>query len=100
MYPAGAVESLINTLRLPCQVMRQGDQYVHVSAVMSAAGIEEGPHRCPKGLRHGYAIHALSKAVPLNLVSKWMGHAKMETTAIYANAVGEEQQNIAARMWT
>ena len=72
----------------------------HVSAVMSAAGIEEGPHRCPKGLRHGYAIHALSKAVPLNLVSKWMGHAKMETTAIYANAVGEEQQNIAARMWT
>jgi site-specific recombinase XerD len=72
----------------------------HVSAVMRAAGIEEGPHRCPKGLRHGYAIHALSKAVPLNLVSKWMGHAKMETTAIYANAVGEEQQNIAARMWT
>ena len=23
----------------------------------------------------------------------------METTAIYADAVGEEQQNIAARMW-
>jgi hypothetical protein len=23
----------------------------------------------------------------------------METTAIYANAVGEEQQSIAARMW-
>jgi hypothetical protein len=33
-------------------------------------------------------------------VSKWMGHAKMETTAIYCNAVGEEQQTIAARMWT
>ncbi len=48
----------------------------HVNAVMSAAGIEEGPHRCPKGLRHGYAIHALSKAVPLNLVSKWMGPCK------------------------
>jgi hypothetical protein len=29
-----------------------------------------------------------------------MGHAKMETTAIYCNAVGEEQQTIAARMWT
>jgi integrase/recombinase XerD len=60
----------------------------------------EGPHRCPKGLRHGYAIHALSKGVPLNMLSKWMGHAQMETTAIYANAVGEEQQSIAARMWT
>jgi len=50
-------------------------------------------------LRHGYAIHALSKGVPLNMVSKWMGRAKMETTAIYCNAVGEEQQSIAARMW-
>jgi hypothetical protein len=26
------------------------------------------------------------------MVSKWMGHAKIETTAIYCNAVGEEQQ--------
>jgi len=71
----------------------------HVTAVMSAAGIPDGPHRCPKGLRHGFAIYALSKGVPLNMVSKWMGHAKMETTAIYCNAVGEEQQTIAARMW-
>jgi integrase len=70
-----------------------------VTAVMIAAGIPDGPHRCPKGLRHGYAIHALSKNVPLNMVSKWMGHSQMETTAIYANAVGEEQQSIAARMW-
>jgi hypothetical protein len=37
--------------------------------------------------------------VPLSMVSKWMGHSWMETTAIYANAVGEEQQSIAARMW-
>jgi integrase len=71
----------------------------HVTGVMKTAGIPEGPHRCPKGLRHGYAIHALSKNVPLNMVSKWMGHSQMETTAIYANAVGEEQQSIAARMW-
>lgn len=70
-----------------------------VKTVMIEAGIEDGPHRTPKGLRHGYAIHALNKNVPLNMVSKWMGHSKMETTAIYANAVGEEQQTIAARMW-
>lgn len=71
-----------------------------ITAVMVAAAIPEGPHRCPKGLRHAYAIHALSKNVPLNMVSKWLGHAQMETTAIYANAVGEEQQAIAAQMWT
>ena len=71
-----------------------------VTSVMQQAGILEGPHRVPKGLRHGYAIHALNKGVQLNLVSKWMGHAKLETTAIYANAVGEEQWSIAERMWT
>ena len=71
-----------------------------VKAVMRAAAIPDGPHQSSKGLRHGFAIHALSKGVPLNMVSKWMGHAKLETTAIYCNAVGEEQQTLAARMWT
>ena len=67
---------------------------------MQQADIAAGPHRVPKGLRHGYAIHALNKGVPLNMLSKWMGHSIMEITAIYANAVGAEQQAIAARMWS
>lgn len=71
----------------------------HVKAVMQAAGIE-GPHASPKGLRHGYGVAAISATVPLNLLSKWMGHAAIETTAIYANALGEEQRSIAGRMWT
>ena len=70
-----------------------------VKEVMRDAGIEDGPHACPKGLRHGYGIHAMSSGVPLNMLSKWMGHASLEVTAIYANALGEEQQEIAARMW-
>jgi integrase/recombinase XerD len=28
-----------------------------------------------------------------------MGHATLEVTAIYANALGAEEQGIAARMW-
>jgi site-specific recombinase XerD len=70
-----------------------------VMEVMQAAGIPAGPHRCPKGLRHGYGVHAISSGVPLNMLCKWMGHASMETTAIYANALGAEEQGIAARMW-
>ena len=31
---------------------------------------------------------------------KWLGPATTETAANYADAVGEEQQNIAARRWT
>jgi integrase/recombinase XerD len=71
----------------------------HVKAVMDAAGIPDGPHRSPKGLRHGYGVHAIGSGVPLNMLSKWMGHATLEVTAIYANALGIEEQGIAARMW-
>ena len=70
-----------------------------ISEIMRAADIPAGPHRCPKGLRHGYGIHAISSGVPLNMLRKWMGHASIETTAIYANAVGAEEQSTAARMW-
>jgi integrase/recombinase XerD len=67
---------------------------------MQQADITAGPHRVPKGLRHGYAINALHKGVPLTMRSKWMGHSIMDMTAMYANAVGEEPQAIAARMWS
>ena len=69
-----------------------------VHAVMEEAGLS-GPHACPKGLRHGFRVAAVSAGVPLNLVQRWLGHAQLSTTAIYANAVGEEEQSIAARMW-
>ena len=70
-----------------------------VTEVIAAAGIPDGPHACPKGLRHGFGVHAVSRGIALNMVQKWLGHAQLSTTAIYANAVGEEEQNIAARMW-
>jgi len=71
-----------------------------VKEVLAAAGIADGPHNTPKGLRHGYGVHALNSTVPLNMLSKWMGHASLEVTAIYANALGEEEHSIAARMWS
>jgi integrase/recombinase XerD len=70
-----------------------------VQHVIKAAGIMEGPHACPRDLRHGFGVQALGKGIPLNMLQKWLGHAQMSTTAIYANAVGEEEQSIAARMW-
>ena len=42
--------------------------WMKVKAVMGAANIAEGVHRTPKGLRHAYAINALDKGVPLNMV--------------------------------
>jgi integrase len=69
-----------------------------VEEVMQAAGIE-GLQASAKGVRHAYAIECLQKGIPLNLVSKWLGHASLTTTAIYANALGEEERTIAARLW-
>ena len=69
-----------------------------VDEVMIAAGISGLPATA-KGIRHAFAIACLEKQIPINMVSKWLGHARLETTAIYANALGQEERNIAARLW-
>ena len=70
-----------------------------VKPVMILAGIPDAPHRSPKGLLHGFGINATVNGVPLHMVQKWMGHAQFSTPVIYANAVGKEERDIAARMW-
>jgi integrase/recombinase XerD len=69
-----------------------------VKEVMEAASIC-GLYASPKGVRHGFGIKATTSEIPLNMTQKWMGHARLETTAIYANAVGPEERKIAERMW-
>lgn len=61
-----------------------------VKRVMIEAHIPDAPHRSPKGFRHGFGINATVNGVPLHMVQKWMGHAQLSTTAIYADAVGKE----------
>ena len=75
---------------------RQG--YNVIKRIMEIAEIE-GVQASPKGLRHGFAIACLDKGLPLNMVQKWMGHASIETTAIYANATGKEERSLLAKLW-
>lgn len=70
-----------------------------VCAVMEAAGIA-GLHATPKGLRHGFGIKAVVSQVPLNMCQKWLGHSQLATTAIYADATGPEEKQLAERMWS
>lgn len=70
-----------------------------VKTVMSTASIGPGPHMTPRGLRHGFGLHAIRCGVPLNLVQRWLGHASLATTAIYLQAMGDEERAIASRMW-
>jgi site-specific recombinase XerD len=32
-------------------------------------------------------------------IQRWMGHARLETTAIYASVLGEEERILARRTW-
>jgi integrase/recombinase XerD len=69
-----------------------------VKGAMLEAGVFGRP-ACPRGLRHGFGVGTLQASVPLNLVQRWMGHARISTTAIYADASGDEEAAFAARFW-
>ena len=47
----------------------------------------------------GFGVAAVSAEIPLNFVQRWLGHAQLSTTAIYADAIGAEEKKIASRMW-
>jgi len=69
-----------------------------VKAVMREARIE-GPHAMPKGLRHGFGVANAEENVPMPTTQKWLGHAKLETTAIYQEVAGREEAALARRLW-
>jgi len=73
--------------------------YRLVKDCMASAGIKGGM-ASPKGLRHGFAVACLAQKIPLPTVQKWLGHARMETTAIYLEVSGDEERELAKRLWT
>lgn len=73
--------------------------YLWVKDMMTIARIPKGPHQCPKGLRHGFGVHAVLSRVPETAIQEWMGHERLSTTAIYVRTVGLDQRRLAKRMW-
>ncbi len=69
-----------------------------VKLAMRCAAID-GSAASPKGLRHHFGLMAATARVPPSLIQRWMGHAKLETTMIYLDAVGGEERGFAERMW-
>lgn len=75
--------------------LRTASRYVKGAMIKSDIS---GQQSSAKGLRHGFAVYAVSK-VPITLVKKWLGHARLETTEIYLSVVGLEEREMAKRMW-
>jgi site-specific recombinase XerD len=69
-----------------------------IKAAMSECKIV-GRAACPRGLRHSFGVGTLQAGVPLNLVQRWLGHSRISTTAIYADASGPEERTFARRFW-
>ncbi len=113
--PVPVPDSLIDTLELVHGIRKalrgkkgQGDQplwswgrtqaYKHIKSIMASAGIQ-GPHATPKGLRHGFGVKAAAETRQPRVVQKWLGHRDLNTTAIYMDVQGDEERELAARMW-
>ena len=54
-----------------------------VSACEQAGQLAPGRKIATHTLRHSYARHLLTNGVPINYLSRWLGHANLGTTLIY-----------------
>jgi len=105
--PSSLIRELVSTFAIdphaPCErrlwQVTRGTGYGWIKDMMMEAKIPPGPHQSPKGLRHGFAVHALLCGVSLTQLQLWMGHADIAVTAIYTRATGPEERKIAQRMW-
>jgi integrase/recombinase XerD len=70
----------------------------YVKAVMETAGVRKSL-ATPKAARHAFGVNAIQTGVALNVLQRWMGHARIETTAIYADVLGKEERALAQRTW-
>ncbi|MEQ1698188.1 MAG: tyrosine-type recombinase/integrase [Hyphomicrobiaceae bacterium] len=70
-----------------------------VKRAMAHAGIS-GRGACPRGLRHSFGVGTLQAGVPITLLQRWLGHARLSTTEIYTNVVGPEEIAFASLFWS
>lgn len=74
--------------------------WARVKGVCAAAGVPEAV-RMPKAFRHTFGIEgAAHVGVPLGTIKRWLGHARLESTLVYTDAVGAEERALAERMWS
>ena len=58
--------------------------------------ISTGKHISTHTLRHSYARHLLMNGIPINYLSRWLGHSSIQTTLIYLELVPDPTGSLAA----
>ena len=57
--------------------------------------IAPGKHISTHTLRHSYARHLLLNGIPINYLSRWLGHSSIQTTLIYLEVVPDPSGSLA-----
>ena len=63
---------------------------------IDAGQLERGRRVGTHTLRHSYARHLLLNGIPLNYLSRWLGHASIQTTLIYLELVPDPSGSLAS----
>jgi site-specific recombinase XerD len=78
------------------------DKYIRalMARLAAAAGIEKRVH--PHGLRHTHAVELAAEGVPVNAISRQLGHANSAVTARYLDQIAPAQviEALQRRNWT
>jgi integrase len=69
-----------------------------VKYVMARAGVH-GPAARPKAFRHGFGTGNVQAGIPITLLQRWLGHARLSTTAVYTDVSGSEEYQFAKQYW-
>lgn len=69
--------------------------------VQQIMGLTRNPNHLanPRSLRHAFGADAALRQIPLTLIKRWMGHARLETTEIYTSLTGEQERELAKLTW-
>ena len=63
---------------------------------IDAGQLDHGRHVGTHTLRHSYARHLLLNWIPLNYLSRWLGHASIQTTLVYLEWVPDPAGSLAS----
>lgn len=69
-----------------------------IKAVMKKADIE-GAQATAHGLRHSFVIAHQQIKTPPNMIQQWLGWASTDMLGVYGQALGEEERELAAKLW-
>lgn len=86
--------ALFVTERAPHRMSIAQIRYI-IKRVARKASIESNVY--PHKLRHTFAMSLLNNGAPLELIQSYLGHAKLETTRIYAQLSGQRRRELYQR---